>query len=119
MAEFCASLPVRIESEANRREHWSKAAARKKLHRQTARLALQHIRDRPPAGAAIVVTMRRIAPRNLDSDNLASGFKAVRDGIADWLGIDDGSPRITWLVEQGKGKPNEYSAHVVVNWGME
>lgn len=37
--------------------------------------------------------------------------------IADWLGIDDGSPRIRWKYGQEKGKPGEYSARVEVQWG--
>ena len=118
MADFFVSVvvPVRIESEANRHEHWRKAWARKQLHRKFAAICLAHIKDRPPAGARVLINMRRIAPRLLDDDNLVSGFKALRDGVADWLGIDDGSPLLTWQCEQSKGAPKTYAAHVVVSW---
>lgn len=74
----------RIESEANRREHWRTVAARKKRQRV------------------------------LDDDNLASGFKATRDGVADWLGVDDGDKRLTWRYAQEKGAPKFYGVRIEV-----
>lgn len=110
-------LPLRIVSEANMREHWRKVAQRRKDHRVTARLVLQQY-ARPMGETCVVsVMLTRIAPRKLDDDNLQSGFKAARDGVADWLGIDDGSPRIKWRYGQSKGRPGEYAARVEVQWG--
>lgn len=109
---LCVLVPVHIESEANRREHWRRVAARKSEHLEWARLALAGtlaIVD-PPC----TITLTRIAPRDLDDDNLASGFKAVRDGVADWLGIDDGDKRLTWRYAQRRGKPKEYAAEIVI-----
>lgn len=111
----CVRLPIRIISEANSRQHWRKAAARKKEHRTTARLVMQQ-HARPMNDGPITITLTRIAPRVLDDDNLASGFKAARDGIADWLGIDDGSKRLAWRYGQSKSKPGEYAAIVSVEW---
>ena len=68
----------------------------------------------PSTDGPVTITMTRIAPRTLDDDNLASGFKATRDGIADWLGIDDGSKRLRWVCEQRKGR--QYAAEIVVLW---
>ena len=110
------AVPVRIISEANSRQHWRKAAARKKLHRQTARLVLQQYARPMGEAERFTITLTRVAPRKLDDDNLASGFKAVRDGVADWLGIDDGSPRICWQYAQEKSKAGEYAARVHVSW---
>jgi hypothetical protein len=110
------TLPIRIVSEANLREHFRTVAARKKIHRQTACVLMQrHLRPIPERRATITLT--RIAPRVLDDDNLAGGFKACRDGVADWLGIDDGSPMLTWRYAQRKGKRGEYAAEVQVEWG--
>lgn len=109
-------LPTHIVSEANGREHWRKVAARKKLHRQTARLILQQYARPMREDVSVSVMLTRIAPRSLDGDNLQSGFKATRDGVADWLGIDDGSPRIMWQYGQEKGKPKQYAARVEVRW---
>ena len=111
----CVRVPIRIISEANSRQHWRKAAARKKEHRTTARVVMQQ-HARPMHDGPIIITLTRIAPRVLDDDNLASGFKAARDGVADWLGIDDGSTRLSWRYGQRKSKPGEYAAEVAVEW---
>jgi hypothetical protein len=61
----------------------------------------------------VTVKMVRIAPRKLDEgDNLSGGFKHVRDGIADWLGVDDGGKDVTWVYEQRKGKPRQYAIEI-------
>ena len=54
---------------------------------------------------ALVCHVVRVAPRLLDQhDNLAASAKAVIDGIADGLGINDRDPRVEWVVSQEKGK---------------
>ena len=113
---IAVTLPIKIVSESNLRHGWRKVAARKKLHRQTARLILQQYARPMNEHSTFAVLLTRIGPRELDDDNLAGGFKAARDGVADWLGIDDGSPRIRWLYAQEKGKPGEYAARVEVKW---
>jgi hypothetical protein len=59
-----------------------------------------------------VVTLIRVAPRKLDDDNLQSGFKALRDGIADRLGVKDNDPRVKWKYDQVRGRAKEYAARV-------
>lgn len=117
--------PVRIESEANRRDHW---AARHRRFAKQRRIVALHLlalggfsRPKPP----LTVTLTRIGPRALDTDNLAGGCKAVRDQIAAWLGIDDGDPRMEWRYRQERGKPREYALSVemrekvqVITWTM-
>lgn len=100
-------LPLRIASVANLREHWAAKAKRTKAHR-TAALAIK------PHPLPCVVTLTRIAPRALDDDNLRSAFKALRDGIADRLGIADNDPRVEWRYAQERGKPKEYAARVEI-----
>lgn len=100
-------IPIRVESVANLREHWGKKAARAKAHRAAAIVVPKH--ELPCR-----VTLMRIAPRNLDDDNLASAFKNLRDGIADRLGVKDNDPRVDWKYEQAKGKPKEYTAFVKI-----
>ncbi len=101
-------LPIRTVSEANVREHWAVKAKRAKSQRAAAFLMLKRYR-RSMNGKSLVVTLTRIGARKLDSDNLARSFKAIRDGIADALDIDDGSDRIEWKYAQQKGKPKEYA----------
>lgn len=49
-------------------------------------------------GVYVVKLTRERGPRGrrLDDDNLRAGMKAVRDGVADALGVDDGSDRVRW-----------------------
>ena len=97
-------LPLRLESSANLREHWRARAARSKVYRDMSRAIC-----RPPdwaETAKIQVIMWRIAPsQGLDDDNLAAAFKAVRDGIADRLGLkNDRDPRVKWEYRQSRGR---------------
>ncbi len=52
----------------------------------------------------IVVALTRCAPRALDDDNLASSFKAVRDAVAAYLGLDDRDSRLRFVCKQEKAK---------------
>jgi hypothetical protein len=99
-------LPLRVESVANLREHWAVKGKRTKLHRHTACVL------GPSHPLPVVVTLTRIAPRALDDDNLRSGFKAIRDGVADRLGVDDRDPRIEWRYAEKRGNPKQYAALV-------
>jgi hypothetical protein len=62
----------------------------------------------------VSITLTRIAPRALDTDNLSSGLKAVRDGVADALNVDDGSSHIQWRYAQERSKPGEYAVRVAI-----
>lgn len=105
-------IPIRIESEANKRGHWAVKARRAKAARGSAFLAMRAAKV--PLQLPVTITLTRIAPRALDDDNLRAGFKALRDGIADWYGLDDRSPQIRWEYGQRKGQPKEYAAEVAV-----
>lgn len=106
------TLPIRVTSGLNMREHWRVRAARVKKERTLATLAAFGCKGFTAIGWPAVCTLTRIAPGLLDDDNLAGGFKAVRDGIADALGIDDADPRISWRYAQQKGPRGEYKAIV-------
>src|SRR5678815_1117800 len=54
----------------------------------------------PPIRDAIVVTLTRISSGSLDDDGLRGALKTVRDGVADWLGVDDRDPIVEWRYEQ-------------------
>ena len=96
-----ANVPTRIVSVSNLRLHWAAKAKLALSHRNAAKSALASIAVPPRVPVTVVLT--RLGPRKLDGDNLQSGFKAFRDGIADWLGVDDGSPFIDWQYQQRKG----------------
>lgn len=60
------------------------------------------------------ITMTRVSPGVLDDDNLRSAMKAIRDGVADALGIDDRDPRVTWAYNQERGRPGKYAVRIAV-----
>jgi len=96
-------FPLKTVSEANRRDHWATKARRVKEQRGISRMeALAHLQPivRDLSTGRLSITLIRGAPRRLDTDNLASALKAVRDGIADFLGIDDGSEAVEWRYDQ-------------------
>lgn len=112
-----AHVPVRVTSTPNERLHWSAKARRVKAQRTAAYFELRRSNPTPPAWARVKVTLTRIAPRVMDTDNLAAGFKGIRDGVADFLRIDDGSDRVTWDYRQMRGAPKEYAARIeIVDW---
>lgn len=109
------TIPIRIESlNQSLRKHW---AARSRIKaRSDTWFALRAAGKFDPAILPCVVTITRIAPRKLDEgDNLPGGTaKQIRDGIADWLGVNDNDPRVVWAYAQRKGKPHEYAAAVTI-----
>lgn len=48
------------------------------------------------SGPVVRVTLVNFRRRLLDGDNLAGGFKPLRDAIARWLGLDDSDKIIEW-----------------------
>lgn len=92
---------VRLSGSQNAREHWATRSKRVKAERMGARLRLAAAGNPPPGDWLVVLT--RVGPRELDDDNLAGACKGVRDGVADYLGIDDGDKRIKWAYAQARG----------------
>lgn len=84
-------------SEANQREHWAAKNRRKKSQQAAVILTLRPLGvPHPP----LDVFLTRIAPKRLDSDNLAGSMKHIRDAIARWLGVDDGDDSVRYYVLQ-------------------
>jgi len=105
-------MPVKIVSVANLRLHWAVKAKLAKSHRSKAFSALASVAAPPAPPCTLVLT--RVAPRALDGDNLQSAFKAVRDGVADWLGVDDGHKDLDWQYNQRKDGPKVYAVEIEV-----
>lgn len=128
MTELTVFIPLVTRSEANLREHWALRARRAKRQREAAmvmtRVAVSRqgrvAEIRNPA-TALRVRLVRCTPRSLDTDNLARALKAVRDGVADALGRDDGDPGITWEYGQLTGaawRAHPYGVGVEVTIGI-
>lgn len=105
-------LPMQLPSVANQRIHWAVKAKQVKAQRQRVALAWKTQPDRAEKESAInewerggfrlLVTMIRVAPRRLDTDNLESAFKAIRDQVAVQLGVSDASERVRWECQQAR-----------------
>ncbi len=94
---------IRLTGSQNAREHWRARANRVKSERSTAMVVCRAALTRPKRWP-VVVRLTRIGPRKLDSDNVAGACKATRDGVADWLGVDDGDEsRVRWVYAQERG----------------
>lgn len=111
-AEMCRGpgifVPVKVISEANAREHWRVAWQRGKDQKERVSFAMAgRVGDcvaTLAVGGTIRVTLTRYGKRMLDDDNLARGFKAIRDAIAAKLGKDDGLPCYQWIYRQEVAK---------------
>lgn len=102
------TVALRTKSEMNQRDHPMAVHRRKTAQHASIKLhMLVHMRACRPE-PPYVVTMTRIASRSLDTDNLASSFKFIRDQIAKSLGISDGpSESHEWVPLQRKPRPKE------------
>jgi hypothetical protein len=112
-------VPLRLFSEANVSQHWSKKYKRKKFHQNCVTLSLNSF-ERPSLPCCVILT--RVAPRFLDDqDNLGMAMKHVIDAVASWIipglapGRADGDPRINWKIKQEKGKPKEYGLKIEIS----
>lgn len=100
-------VPIRTVSEANRREHWAARAKRARAQRSATLLALrcQRVDLLDYRAAELVRVLLVRTGRRLDDDNLRGALKSVRDGVADWRGVDDGHPSWEWIYAQEPGAP--------------
>lgn len=98
-------LPIETIVEANAaRQHGVRAHMRRKKSQRAT--AWAHCRSAmfPPPALPVVAVMIRASSGMPDEDNLPSATKAVRDGIADWLCVDDGDvASITWIYRSIRG----------------
>ena len=108
-------MNMKIVSVANLRMHWAVKAKLVRDQRTRTRMSLNAAAQSSGAEMLpVTVVLTRVAPRRLDGDNLQSGFKAVRDGVADWLGLDDGNGLIDWQYVQRSGRAGEYAVEIEV-----
>lgn len=112
------TLPIVVLSEANQRGSWKRkhygrsAPQRDRVHQYLVGIAghSKHV------GVPASVTFTRVGPALLDDDNLAGAFKAIRDEVAKWFGVDDGpSGPITWRYEQRR--QSDRGIEIVFAWG--
>lgn len=85
-------MPIRTPSAANQRLHHMEKARQNKQQRADAMILSRTHLGTVMAEFPILIRLTRISPGMvaMDDDNLPRALKAVRDGICDALGIDDG-----------------------------
>ena len=88
-------------------------AAKAKAQRQMAYLGLRGNFGKPPA-PPLSITITRIGPRELDTDNAVGACKHCRDGVADWLGVNDRSKELQWLYAQEKAGKGVYGVRIYI-----
>jgi hypothetical protein len=103
-------LPIKTVAGLNAREHWRARSRRVKAERSTAFHMLRGRLGGDPRPC--VVTMTRMSSGTLDDDNLQGAAKAIRDGIADAIGVSDNDPAICWQYAQERCKRGEYGVKV-------
>lgn len=101
-------LPIKTES-LNTAQHW-RTKARRVQRERGATAAVVRVAPKPKL--PVSVTLTRISPRELDSDNAVGALKHVRDGVADAYDVDDRGPHIRWVYEQRKGAAKEYAVEI-------
>ena len=110
--KLTTTIDVTLISKANAREHRRVRDQRIIKERQATMAALPHtLFDGTTFAGAIthdrgarVTLSRPYHETPLDDDNIRAAFKAVRDAIADFLGVDDGEDRLHWIYQQTKAE---------------
>jgi hypothetical protein len=105
-------VPIRTISASNVREHWAVRAKRVNKERFAALCMMQGTAKAEDVNRIAllsrfpVIRLTRVTGprgRTLDDDNLRGCLKAIRDGVADSLSINDNDPRVSWYYAQRKG----------------
>ena len=108
-----AVVEIRTRPKGNMRRGWRAVWAAAKRHRRMTELALR-MRKPPPKRMPVAVTLTRHSAGTLDDDNLRDALKAVRDGVADYLGRDDADPSVVWLYQQAKAPRGTYRVEIEI-----
>ena len=107
------TIPIRVMSEANQRDHWAKRFRRKQQQQELTRIHAGAVGLAIQPGERLRIALCAVLSQLMDSDNLAGAFKHVRDTLAALIGLDDGSDRLEWVYTQRK-KELEESPFVTV-----
>lgn len=108
------TIPMKLPSVANIREHWSKSHKRNKQQELLVRVHW-HNNEIRNVKLPVEITLTRLSPRKLDDDNLATAFKKCRDVVSDFLipglqpGRADDSDLIAFKYAQAKSKEPQIS----------
>lgn len=122
MSKILFDLPLKTVSEVNSCEHWT--AKHKRHKQQQAFVRMFYASKLSDVKLPCKVTFTRLSPRSIDSDNLPTCFKYIRDELSEllnpekdfyekWIknknyrglkGHADSTTEITWIYSQQKSK---------------
>lgn len=114
MKHYQLKIPIRIVSEANLPEHWTKKHKRHKSYKD-AITAIWRTSNIPKIEPPCEITLTRVAPRSLDADNLVTSMKNPTDIVASLIipglapGRADDGHGLTFNYCQKKGATKEYA----------
>jgi hypothetical protein len=91
-------LALKTDTGPNARLHYMARSRRVKQQRATVAMFVRAAVKFPPENIHALLVL--ICPNEVDSDNVQGRLKAVRDGVAQALGINDRSKRFTWEYAQ-------------------
>lgn len=106
-----------LVSSANASQHWATKSKRNKKQCLAVKYFLNQVML---PMLPVKITLTRISPRKLDSDNLAYAFKAIRDFIAKQyfpdskLGMADDYPCFEWHYAHCKDEVREYAIRIQI-----
>lgn len=110
---------IKLISEANNSDHWTKKRKRRQLLQFWIRQYWNQAN--PQISLPCQITLTRISPRKLDSDNLQTALKGARDEIADLLipgkkkGQADSDKRLSWAYDQ-KQIPKTHALNIKITF---
>lgn len=134
ITDYHTVWPIKVVSEANRRDHHLTRAKRVSVQRLAVRTFwMAELGPKFHVRLPAIVTLTRYASRELDTDNLAGSFKAVRDELAALLlpkettvtyirgrrvektkQPDDADPRLCFIYHQEKRRgPSTIGVHIL------
>lgn len=103
-------LELHTKPEGNSREHWRRVQRRAKEQKL---ICGQVLRGHLPPKLPATITLTRMSSGQLDTDNLQSALKRVRDAVADWCGCGDSpSDPLEWEYGQEKCKRGHYAVRI-------
>lgn len=89
LTNLILELPIKTVSEINRHEHWRARHNRVKSQRREVSAEWKNAVKGRRVALPCKVFLTRIGAKELDSDNLTSALKAIRDEVASLLNVDD------------------------------
>lgn len=109
---FSKVIVLKVESEANKQEHWTKSGKRHKRQKDIVKFNLKGLYFYLFQEEQLKIKLTRISPRMLDGhDNLHMAFKWIVDAIAELIfpgkaaGRADDAKNLEWDYDQEKGPP--------------